>query len=231
MTRLAVGRPTPAVSPQNGTKSDLRWSEIKKFSCGDMSPHVPHPLACPLLALYAISRVHTGTPLFKILDPPLLPVLSVLPPLCPLSSPVLSVLSVLPSCLSSQFSRPPCPLSSPVLSVLSVLPSCLSSQFSLLSVLSSSLSSQFSLLSVLSSSLSSQFSLLSVLSSSLSSQFSCSVCSLSSPVLSIHRSLILFGFLYPFTPSGKKKVTGVQVVTASQVQSIECRWQAISSCP
>jgi len=26
-------------------------------------------------------------------------------------------------------------------------------------------------------------------------------------------------------------VTGVQVITASQVQSIGCRWQAISSCP
>ena len=33
------------------------------------------------------------------------------------------------------------------------------------------------------------------------------------------------------TPSGKKTVTGVQVVTASEVQSIRCRWQAISSCP
>jgi len=26
-------------------------------------------------------------------------------------------------------------------------------------------------------------------------------------------------------------VTGVQVITASQVQSIGCRWQAIWSCP
>ena len=26
------------------------------------------------------------------------------------------------------------------------------------------------------------------------------------------------------TPSGKKTVTGVQVITASQVQNIECRW-------
>ena len=33
------------------------------------------------------------------------------------------------------------------------------------------------------------------------------------------------------TPSGKKMVTGLQVVTASQVQIIECRWQAILSCP
>ena len=31
------------------------------------------------------------------------------------------------------------------------------------------------------------------------------------------------------TSSGKKTMTGVQVVTASQVQSIGCRWQAISS--
>ena len=33
------------------------------------------------------------------------------------------------------------------------------------------------------------------------------------------------------TPSGKKMVTGVQVVTAYQVQFIGCRWQAISSHP
>ena len=29
-------------------------------------------------------------------------------------------------------------------------------------------------------------------------------------------------------PSGKKMVTEVQVVTASQVQNIGCKWQAIS---
>ena len=29
-------------------------------------------------------------------------------------------------------------------------------------------------------------------------------------------------------PSGKKMVTGVQVVAAFQVQSIGCKWQAIS---
>ena len=29
------------------------------------------------------------------------------------------------------------------------------------------------------------------------------------------------------TPSGKKMVTGVQVVNASQVQSIGCKWKAI----
>ena len=43
------------------------------------------------------------------------------------------------------------------------------------------------------------------------------------------------GFYYIFehnrTPSGKKTVTGVQVISASQVQSISCRWQALSSGP
>ena len=47
--------------------------------------------------------------------------------------------------------------------------------------------------------------------------------------------LFFFFFFFFFerhhTPSGKKLVTGVQVVTASQVQSIKCRWQDISSCP
>ena len=33
--------------------------------------HVPHPLAREARALYAISHMHTGTPLFQILDPPL----------------------------------------------------------------------------------------------------------------------------------------------------------------
>ena len=44
------------------------------------------------------------------------------------------------------------------------------------------------------------------------------------------------GFFYYFsfsehnhTPSGKKTMTGVQKVTAFQVQSSGCRWQAISS--
>ena len=69
---LAVGRPTLAVSLQNGTKSDLRRSGSKNFP-GGACPHVPHPLACALCVLYAISRVHTGIPLalLKILDPPL----------------------------------------------------------------------------------------------------------------------------------------------------------------
>ena len=53
-----------AVSPKNG----LKRSEI-------LGGHVPTchtPLARALRALYAISHVHTGTPLFKILDPPLI---------------------------------------------------------------------------------------------------------------------------------------------------------------
>jgi len=33
------------------------------------------------------------------------------------------------------------------------------------------------------------------------------------------------------TPSGKKTVTGVQVISASQVQSIWCRWQALFVLP
>jgi len=48
--------------------------------------------------------------------------------------------------------------------------------------------------------------------------------------------LCLFVFFeHNHTPSGKKMLTGIQVVhvTASQVlvQIIGCRWQAISSCP
>ena len=49
-------------------------------------------------------------------------------------------------------------------------------------------------------------------------------------------SFFFFLFVYFFffikpnrTPIGKIVVTGVQVVTASQVQSIGCRWQATSS--
>ena len=37
----------------------------------------------------------------------------------------------------------------------------------------------------------------------------------------------VINFEHSCTPSGKKMVTGVQVVTASQVQSIRCRWQAM----
>ena len=45
-------------------------------------------------------------------------------------------------------------------------------------------------------------------------------------------SVFFFFFFFPpflsiTAQSGKKTVTGVQVVTASQVQSIGCRWQAI----
>ena len=38
-------------------------------------------------------------------------------------------------------------------------------------------------------------------------------------------------FEHNHTPSGKKMVTRVQVITASQVQSIGCRWQAIFVLP
>jgi len=41
--------------------------------------------------------------------------------------------------------------------------------------------------------------------------------------------LIHICFEHNHTPSGKKMVTGVQVITASQVQSIGCRWKAILS--
>ena len=68
---MAVGRSTLAVSPQNGTNNGLR-SEIKNFP-GGTCPHMPHtPSVRALRALYAIGHMHTGTPLFKILDPPLL---------------------------------------------------------------------------------------------------------------------------------------------------------------
>ena len=65
-------RPTFAISPQNGTRNDLRKSEIKNFPGGD--EHVPgHPLAGTLHALhYALfkysSQVSTGTSLFKFLN-------------------------------------------------------------------------------------------------------------------------------------------------------------------
>ena len=40
-----------------------------------------------------------------------------------------------------------------------------------------------------------------------------------------------FFFEHNRTSSGKKTVTGVQVITVSQVQSIRFSWQAISSYP
>ena len=40
-----------------------------------------------------------------------------------------------------------------------------------------------------------------------------------------------FFFEHNPTQSGKKMVTGVQVITTSQVKSIGYRWQTISSCP
>ena len=44
---------------------------------------------------------------------------------------------------------------------------------------------------------------------------------------------IKFKFFYEHnrTPNGKKPVTGVQVITASQAQSIRCRWQALFVLP
>ena len=45
--------------------------------------------------------------------------------------------------------------------------------------------------------------------------------------------LLLFLFIYEHnrTPSGKKSVTGMLVITASQVQSVRCRWQALFVLP
>ena len=42
---------------------------------------------------------------------------------------------------------------------------------------------------------------------------------------------VFFFFEHNRTLSGKEMMTGVQVVTTSQVQSIGCRWQAILSYP
>ena len=42
---------------------------------------------------------------------------------------------------------------------------------------------------------------------------------------------VFYCYLYNHTPSGKETVTGVQVITASQVQSIRCRWQALFVLP
>ena len=53
-------------------------------------------------------------------------------------------------------------------------------------------------------------------------------------LLSVSFSLfVLFCFFehHNHTPSGKKSVTGVQVITASQAQSIGCRWQALFVLP
>ena len=58
MTRLAVGRPTLAVSPQNGTKSDLRRSEIKNFPAGRATP----TSARASCALCHQSRAHWNPP-------------------------------------------------------------------------------------------------------------------------------------------------------------------------
>ena len=55
------------------------------------------------------------------------------------------------------------------------------------------------------------------------------------PYSNWHYSTLLNSFFFFLEhnriPSGKKRVTGVQAVSASKVQSIKCRWQAILSCP
>ena len=61
---LAVGRPIFAISPQDYARNDLRRSEIQNFPGG----------ACPQTPLEGALRAlqsHNGTPLSKILDPPL----------------------------------------------------------------------------------------------------------------------------------------------------------------
>ena len=45
------------------------------------------------------------------------------------------------------------------------------------------------------------------------------------------KSNFFFYFKHNRTLNRKKTVTGVQVMTTSQVQTIGCNWQAISSCP
>ena len=64
MTRLAVGRPTLPVSPQNGTKSDLRRSEINTFPVGTC-PHVPHPPSARAFARFMRSVTCTLEPPFS----------------------------------------------------------------------------------------------------------------------------------------------------------------------
>jgi len=53
------------------------------------------------------------------------------------------------------------------------------------------------------------------------------------PAIFIFFTYLFIYFLFELnhTPNGKKTVTGVQVITASEMQSIGCRWQVISSCP
>ena len=52
----------------------------------------------------------------------------------------------------------------------------------------------------------------------------------------VNRPIADYVFFFKFfehnhTPSGKKMVTRVQVITASQVQTIGCRWQALFFLP
>ena len=64
MTGFGSSDLTLAIWPQNGTRNNLWKSEIQTFP-GGMPPHPP---ASPSIV---IDQVHTGTALFKILDPPL----------------------------------------------------------------------------------------------------------------------------------------------------------------
>ena len=61
MTRLAVGRPTLAVSPKTAPKA-ISEGLKQEFSWGDMSPHVPHPLARASRASCDQSRAHWNPP-------------------------------------------------------------------------------------------------------------------------------------------------------------------------
>ena len=47
----------------------------------------------------------------------------------------------------------------------------------------------------------------------------------------VFTGVIFYLFVHYHTPSGKKMVTGVQVITAPQAQSIRCRWQALFVLP
>ena len=77
MTRLAVGRPTLAILPQNSTRRISESLKTKSFF-GGVEVACPqtslvgtlHMLSWLRFAKYS-NQVHTGTPLFKILDLPL----------------------------------------------------------------------------------------------------------------------------------------------------------------
>ena len=70
MTRFGSWLSNFCYSPQNSTRNELRRSESKTFLGGESpsSMHASHALL--RFTKYSI-EVHTGTPLFKILHPPL----------------------------------------------------------------------------------------------------------------------------------------------------------------